>query len=92
MKPFSSFDRRHPRRIALLRTAIGLWLLGLTLFLCATGRWWGLLLAPFAALHFLPRLPAAAPGRALAGATRPSLSRRLIRTRTACSDPASAGY
>lgn len=51
MKPFSSFDRRHPGRIALLRTAIGLWLLGLTLFLCATGRWWGLLLAPFAALH-----------------------------------------
>jgi hypothetical protein len=52
MKLPSSFDRRHPRGVALLRTAIGIWLLALTLFLCATGRWWGLLLSPFAALHF----------------------------------------
>ena len=49
---FSSFDRRHPGRVALLRVVIGIWLLGLTTFLCASGRWWGVLLAPFAALHF----------------------------------------
>ena len=52
VKLLSSFDRRHPRRVAFLRIAIGIWLLGLTTFLCASGRWWGLLLAPFAALHF----------------------------------------
>jgi hypothetical protein len=52
MRPFSSFDRRNARQIALLRIVIGLWLLGLTTYLCASGRWWGLLLAPFAALHF----------------------------------------
>jgi hypothetical protein len=52
VKLFSSFDRRHPRRVALLRVAIGIWLLALTAFLCASGRWWGVLLAPFAALHF----------------------------------------
>ena len=48
----SSFDRRHPRQVALLRIVIGVWLVGLTTFLCASGRWWGVLLAPFAALHF----------------------------------------
>jgi hypothetical protein len=48
----SSFDRRNPRQVELLRIVIGIWLLGLTTFLCASGRWWGLLLAPFAALHF----------------------------------------
>jgi uncharacterized membrane protein len=48
----SSFDRRNPRQVALLRIVIGIWLLGLTTFLCASGSWWGVLLAPFAALHF----------------------------------------
>ena len=52
MKLPLSFDRRHPRQVALLRIVIGIWLLGLTTFLCASGRWWGLLLAPFVALHF----------------------------------------
>jgi hypothetical protein len=52
MGPLRSFDRRNSRQIALLRIVIGLWLLGLTTFLCASGRWWGLALAPFAALHF----------------------------------------
>jgi hypothetical protein len=52
VKRSSPFDRRDPRRVALLRIVIGVWLLGLTTFLCASGRWWGLLLAPFSALHF----------------------------------------
>ena len=52
MSRLLSFDRSHPRRVALLRVAIGIWLLGLTTYLCASGRWWGLILAPFALLHF----------------------------------------
>jgi hypothetical protein len=52
MTPTDSFDRRHPRAVARIRCAVGLWLLILTAILCGFGYVWGLLLLAPAALHF----------------------------------------
>ena len=52
MKRMFSFDYRHPRVMARIRVAIGIWLLFLTAILCAYTSWWGLVLVVPAALHF----------------------------------------
>ena len=49
----SNFEKRHAGFWALTRSLIGCWLIVLTGLLGQDGRWqWGLLLLPFAALHF----------------------------------------
>lgn len=46
-----TYGRRHPRGVATIRIATGLWLTALTATLCSRGWYWGLALLPFAALH-----------------------------------------
>jgi hypothetical protein len=43
---------RHPRFIARVRIAVGVWLLILAAILCGSGSWWGVLLLAPSALHF----------------------------------------
>jgi hypothetical protein len=47
-----NLGRRHPRLIARVRIAVGIWLLVAAAILCAEGRWWGVVLVAPAALHF----------------------------------------
>jgi hypothetical protein len=61
------YSYRHPRLVARVRVAVGVWLLILTAILYGSDRtgWWGLLLVPLAALHFYLafRLPRAITAR-----------------------------
>lgn len=54
MKSVTPFDYRHPRLVARVRMAVGVWLLILTAILLGSDRsaWWALLLLPGAALNF----------------------------------------
>ena len=53
-KPVSQWGATHPRRVAWLRVAIGIWLVCLMAILYATGHGygWAWLLALVSALHF----------------------------------------
>jgi hypothetical protein len=42
----------HRRATVRVRLGVGIWLLGLSAFLCYSGYWWGALLIAPAALHF----------------------------------------
>lgn len=67
LKLATPYSYRHPRLVARVRVAVGVWLLILTAILCGPGNggWWGLLLVPAAALHFYLafRLPRAISAR-----------------------------
>jgi hypothetical protein len=52
MRLLPSYDRRHPRFVARLRFAVGVWLLVLTSILIGFGRWWGVILLVPAGLPF----------------------------------------
>lgn len=53
-KRLSTLGRRYPRQVALVRVAVGIWLLFLTAVLYRSGHagQWGWLLAATAVLHF----------------------------------------
>lgn len=42
--------RKHYKLAVVVRALLALWILFVTVFLCARGYWWGLLLLPFLAV------------------------------------------
>jgi hypothetical protein len=52
MKRLNAYAQGHGHSVATVRFAVGLWLLGLCVWVCARGIWWGLLFLAPAALHF----------------------------------------
>lgn len=47
----SLYARNHGHRVAVIRFAVAAWLTALTVYACAHGLWWALVLLAPAALH-----------------------------------------
>jgi hypothetical protein len=52
MKRLSAYAQGHGHAVASVRFGVGIWLLGLGVYLCYRGIWWGALFIAPAALHF----------------------------------------
>ena len=52
MRRLTAYGNSHPRTIAGVRFAVGVWLLAVAVVLCDAGYWWGLLVLVPAAAHF----------------------------------------
>lgn len=48
--PVGPWARKHYRQAIAVRVLLAPWILFVTVFLCVTGYWWGLVLLPFLGL------------------------------------------